>query len=252
MTFGGQTALNVGIKLKDEFEGLGVRVLGTPIQTIITTEDRELFANAMSEIGEKCAQSASATTIEDSVKAAETIGYPVIVRAAFALGGLGSGFAQNTPELVELCTRAFATSPQVLIEKSMKGWKEIEYEVVRDCRNNCITVCNMEVGLLAVYSCPMLISCVRTLILWAFTLVILSLSRRRKRFRMQTTICSERLQSTSFVTLVSSVNATFNMHSIQIRKNTALSKSTHVYLVLPPSLQKRLDTLWPSLLPSSV
>lgn len=100
----------------------------------------------MAEIGEKCAQSASATTVEDSIKAAETIGYPVIVRAAFALGGLGSGFAQNTPELIKLCTGAFATSPQVLIEKSMKGWKEIEYEVVRDCRDNCITVCNMEVS----------------------------------------------------------------------------------------------------------
>ena len=152
VTFGGQTALNVGIKLKDEFAGLGVKVLGTPIETIITTEDRELFANAMLEINERCAQSASATNIEDSIKAAETIGYPVIVRAAFALGGLGSGFAQNTPELVELCTKAFATSPQILIEKSMKGWKEIEYEVVRDCRDNCITVCNMEASTTQLYA----------------------------------------------------------------------------------------------------
>lgn len=146
VTFGGQTALSVGIKLKDEFEGLGVKVLGTSIDTIITTEDRELFAQSMESIGEKCAQSASATTIEDSVKAANGIGYPVIVRAAFALGGLGSGFAYNEAELVELCTKAFATSSQVLVEKSMKGWKEIEYEVVRDCRDNCITVCNMEVS----------------------------------------------------------------------------------------------------------
>lgn len=145
VTFGGQTALQVGIKLKDEFEGLGVKVLGTPIDTIITTEDRDLFAQAMAEIGEKCAQSASATTIDDAVKAANEISYPVIVRAAFALGGLGSGFANNENELRELCTKAFATSPQVLVEKSMKGWKEIEYEVVRDCRDNCITVCNMEV-----------------------------------------------------------------------------------------------------------
>ncbi|KAK4050522.1 Carbamoyl-phosphate synthase [Microbotryomycetes sp. JL221] len=143
-TFGGQTALSVGIKLKDEFEGLGVKVLGTPIETIITTEDRELFAQAMEEIGEKCAQSASANSVEEAVTAATEIGYPVIVRAAFALGGLGSGFAYSEPELVELCTKAFATSPQVLVEKSMKGWKEIEYEVVRDCRDNCITVCNME------------------------------------------------------------------------------------------------------------
>ena len=148
VTFGGQTALNVGIKLKDEFAGLGVKVLGTPIQTIITTEDRELFAQAMAQIGERCAESASAVTTEEAIKAAEKIGYPVIVRAAFALGGLGSGFAKNTAELTELCGRAFATSPQVLVEKSMKGWKEIEYEVVRDGRDNCITVCNMEVSVL--------------------------------------------------------------------------------------------------------
>ncbi|OCF40836.1 carbamoyl-phosphate synthase, large subunit [Kwoniella heveanensis CBS 569] len=143
-TFGGQTALSVGIKLKDEFAGLGVKVLGTPIETVITTEDRDLFAKAMEEIGEKCAESASAVNLEEAKEAANRIGYPVIIRAAFALGGLGSGFAQNDEELTELCNKAFATSPQVLVEKSMKGWKEIEYEVVRDCRNNCITVCNME------------------------------------------------------------------------------------------------------------
>ncbi|WVQ99895.1 carbamoyl-phosphate synthase, large subunit [Kwoniella sp. CBS 9459] len=143
-TFGGQTALSVGIKLKDEFAKLGVKVLGTPIETIITTEDRDLFAKAMEEIGEKCAESASAVNLQEAKEAANRIGYPVIVRAAYALGGLGSGFAQNDEELTELCNKAFATSPQVLVEKSMKGWKEIEYEVVRDCRNNCITVCNME------------------------------------------------------------------------------------------------------------
>ena len=156
VTFGGQTALSVGIKMKDEFEGLGVKVLGTPIQTIITTEDRELFANAMAEIGEHCAESASAVNIPECTAAAAKIGYPVIVRAAFALGGLGSGFAQNEQELVELCTKAFATSPQVLIERSMKGWKEIEYEVVRDCRDNCITVCNMEVSRFCFDTCARL------------------------------------------------------------------------------------------------
>ncbi|KAF9039240.1 carbamoyl-phosphate synthase [Panaeolus papilionaceus] len=144
VTFGGQTALNVGIKLKDEFEELGVKVLGTPIQTVITTEDRQLFASAMEEIGEKCAESQTATTPEEAVAAANSIGFPVIVRAAYALGGLGSGFAQNEDQLKALCAKAFATSPQVLVERSMKGWKEIEYEVVRDCRDNCITVCNME------------------------------------------------------------------------------------------------------------
>ncbi|KIJ53375.1 hypothetical protein M422DRAFT_25753 [Sphaerobolus stellatus SS14] len=144
VTFGGQTALNVGIKLKDEFESLGVKVLGTPVETIIMTEDRQLFASAMAEIGEKCADSATATTVEEAILAARKIGFPVIVRAAYALGGLGSGFANDEDWLKELCGKAFATSPQVLVEKSMKGWKEIEYEVVRDCRDNCITVCNME------------------------------------------------------------------------------------------------------------
>ena len=101
----------------------------------------------MEQIGEKCAESATAVNLVEAVAAATKIGYPVIVRAAYALGGLGSGFATNEDELGELCGKAFATSPQVLVEKSMKGWKEIEYEVVRDCRNNCITVCNMEVSL---------------------------------------------------------------------------------------------------------
>lgn len=143
-TFGGQTALQVGIQLKDEFEALGVQVLGTPIDTIVTTEDRELFARSMESIGEKCAKSASASNIEEAMRAVEDIGFPVIVRAAYALGGLGSGFAEDSDQLRELCTKAFAASPQVLIERSMKGWKEIEYEVVRDARDNCITVCNME------------------------------------------------------------------------------------------------------------
>ncbi|KAJ5083347.1 Carbamoyl-phosphate synthase large subunit [Penicillium angulare] len=144
VTFGGQTALQVGIQLKDEFEDLGVKVLGTPIDTIITTEDRELFARSMDSINEKCAKSASASTIEESMQVVENIGFPVIVRAAYALGGLGSGFAEDMDQLRDLCTKALAVSPQVLIERSMKGWKEIEYEVVRDAQDNCITVCNME------------------------------------------------------------------------------------------------------------
>ena len=144
VTFGGQTALQVGIQLKDEFQDLGVQVLGTPIDTIITTEDRELFARSMESIGEKCAKSASASSKEEAAHVVKDIGYPVIVRAAYALGGLGSGFAENERQLLDLCDKAFAASPQVLIERSMKGWKEIEYEVVRDARDNCITVCNME------------------------------------------------------------------------------------------------------------
>ena len=144
VTFGGQTALQVGIQLKDEFENLGVRVLGTPIDTIITTEDRELFVRSMESIGEKCAKSASASSVDEALRAVEVIGYPIIIRAAYALGGLGSGFAENREQLLDLCNKAFAASPQVLVERSMKGWKEIEYEVVRDARDNCITVCNME------------------------------------------------------------------------------------------------------------
>lgn len=144
VTFGGQTALQVGIQLKDEFDELGVKVLGTPINTIITTEDRELFARSMDSIGEKCAKSASASSVEEAMRVVKDIGFPVIVRAAYALGGLGSGFANNEAELLDLCNKALAASPQVLIERSMKGWKEIEYEVVRDAQDNCITVCNME------------------------------------------------------------------------------------------------------------
>lgn len=198
VTFGGQTALNVGIKLKDEFKALGVKVLGTPIDTIITTEDRDLFSQAMAEIGEKCAQSASATTFEEARDAAVTIGFPVIVRAAYALGGLGSGFAENEDDLRRLCATAFATSPQVLVEKSMKGWKEIEYEVVRDCNDNCITVCNMEVRRCAwLHRWYMLsILCVlynRISILWVFIRVILSSLLHRKPFPMQTSTCSVRL-----------------------------------------------------------
>lgn len=144
VTFGGQTALSVGIEMKDEFESLGVKVLGTQIDTIITTEDRELFANAIDEINEKCAKSQAANSVEEALAAVKDIGFPVIVRAAYALGGLGSGFANNEKELIDLCNVAFASSPQVLVERSMKGWKEVEYEVVRDAFDNCITVCNME------------------------------------------------------------------------------------------------------------
>lgn len=144
VTFGGQTALQVGIQLKDELEMYGVKVLGTPIETIITTEDRELFFQSMESIGEKCARSASASTVEEAMRVVKDIGFPVIIRAAYALGGLGSGFANNERELLLLCNKAFAISSQILIERSMKGWKEIEYEVVRDAQDVCITICNME------------------------------------------------------------------------------------------------------------
>eukprot|EP00124_Ichthyophonus_hoferi_P000409 Ihof_evm2s15 gene=Ihof_evmTU2s15 len=145
VTFGGQTALNCAIQIKDDLIKAGVRVLGTPIEVIMWTEDRELFAEKMAEIDEHCAISAAATTVEEAIEVAHNItGYPVICRAAFTLGGLGSGFADNDEELRALVEQALSSSPQVLIEKSMKGWKEVEYEVVRDAYDNCITVCNME------------------------------------------------------------------------------------------------------------
>jgi carbamoyl-phosphate synthase/aspartate carbamoyltransferase len=226
-TFGGQTALGVGIKLKDEFEALGVKVLGTPIETIITTEDRELFARAMEEIGEKCAESASAVNLQEALDAAGKIGYPVIIRAAFALGGLGSGFASNAQELEDLCEKAFATSPQVLVEKSMKGWKEIEYEVVRDCRNNCITVCNMEVS----SRCDAADD--RTLTHWVYTLVTPSSWLHRRPSRMPTTTCSglPLLMLSDISGLLG--NVTSSMPSTHTLESTALSKSTLVY----PDLQ---------------
>lgn len=146
LSFGGQTALNCGVALyrSGVFEKHQVKVLGTPVQSIIDTEDREIFNQKLSEIDVKYIRSQAATNYEDARRAANELGYPVIVRAAFALGGLGSGFSDNDEELKVLTEKAFAYSPQVLVEKSLKGWKEIEYEVVRDRYDNCITVCNME------------------------------------------------------------------------------------------------------------
>ena len=146
LAFGGQTALNCGVKLYKAgiFEKYGLKVLGTPVQAIIDTEDRELFVERLDQIGVKTIKSIATENIESAVKAAEELGYPVILRAAYALGGLGSGFCDNREELLELAEKAFSFSPQVLVEKSLKGWKEIEYEVVRDRFDNCITVCNME------------------------------------------------------------------------------------------------------------
>ncbi|CAG8500058.1 11547_t:CDS:2 [Ambispora leptoticha] len=146
LTFGGQTALNCGIKLNSMgvFSRLGVKVLGTPIRTLEISEDRDEFAKALKEIDIPVAQSVAVETVEDALKAAGEIGYPVIIRSAFTLGGLGSGFAESPQELHTLATKSLSLAPQILVEKSMKGWKEVEYEVVRDAANNCITVCNME------------------------------------------------------------------------------------------------------------
>ncbi|MEE0572002.1 MAG: carbamoyl-phosphate synthase (glutamine-hydrolyzing) large subunit [Paraprevotella clara] len=146
LAFGGQTALNCGVALYKEgiLEKYGVRVLGTPVQAIIDTEDRELFVKKLDEIDVKTIKSHACENMEEARKAAAHLGYPVIIRAAYALGGLGSGFCDNEDELNKLAEKAFSFSPQVLVEKSLKGWKEIEYEVVRDRYDNCITVCNME------------------------------------------------------------------------------------------------------------
>ena len=146
LSFGGQTALNCGVELYKSgiLEKYGVRVLGTPVQAIMDTEDRELFVEKLNEINVKTIKSEACENIEQARKAAADLGYPVILRAAYALGGLGSGFCDNEEELDKLAEKAFSFSPQVLVEKSLKGWKEIEYEVVRDRYDNCITVCNME------------------------------------------------------------------------------------------------------------
>ena len=146
LSFGGQTALNCGVELyqKGVLDKYGVRVLGTSVQAIMDTEDRDLFVRRLNEIGVKTIKSHACCTVEVVREAVLELGFPVILRAAYALGGLGSGFCDNEEELQIQAEEAFSFSPQVLVEKSLKGWKEIEYEVVRDCYDNCITVCNME------------------------------------------------------------------------------------------------------------
>ncbi len=146
LAFGGQTALNCGVELHTSgiLKKYGVKVLGTPVEAIINTEDRELFAEMLRSIDVKTPRSEAVNSIPEALKVVKEIGYPVIVRAAYTLGGLGSGFCSNDDELIKLASTAFTYSPQILIEESLKGWKEIEYEVVRDCYDNCITVCNME------------------------------------------------------------------------------------------------------------
>ena len=146
LAFGGQTALNCGVALFESgvLEKYNVEVVGTPVQSIIDTEDRELFANMLDEIDVKTCKSIAASNMEEAKAAAKEVGFPIIIRAAYTLGGLGSGFCENEEELVELAGSAFSYSPQILVEESIKGWKEVEYEVVRDRFDNCITVCNME------------------------------------------------------------------------------------------------------------
>ncbi len=146
LSFGGQTALNCGMELykKGVFEKYNVKVLGTPVQTIIDTEDRDIFVKRLNEIDIETPKSIAATSIDEAIDAAEELGFPVIIRSAYSLGGLGSGFANNLEELKSLAQKSLSYSKQILIEESLKGWKEVEYEVVRDQYDNCITVCNME------------------------------------------------------------------------------------------------------------
>ncbi|KAF3803478.1 Carbamoyl-phosphate synthase arginine-specific large chain, partial [Colletotrichum gloeosporioides] len=146
LSFGGQTALNLGVQMQRAglWEKYGVKVLGTSVRTLEVSEDRDLFARALEEIDIPIAKSIAVGTVEEALDAANKVGYPIIVRAAYALGGLGSGFANNEEELRNMAARSLTLSPQILVEKSLKGWKELEYEVVRDANNNCITVCNME------------------------------------------------------------------------------------------------------------
>ena len=146
LSFGGQTALNCGVEMyrNNIFEKYGVEVLGTPVQSIINTEDRQIFADILRSINIKTPISIAVNSLEDAISAAKEVGFPIIIRAAYTLGGQGSGFCNNIEELVDLATNAFSYSDQILVEESLKGWKEIEYEVVRDKYDNCITVCNME------------------------------------------------------------------------------------------------------------
>ncbi|HKL71024.1 MAG TPA: carbamoyl-phosphate synthase large subunit, partial [Marinilabiliaceae bacterium] len=146
LAFGGQTALNCGVQLFEQgiLEKYNVEVLGTPVQSIIDTEDREIFAENLRRIDVKTPKSVAVTSVAEALKAAEKIGYPIIVRAAYTLGGMGSGFCNNDQELKSRADNAFSYSKQILVEESLKGWKEVEYEVMRDAYDNCITVCNME------------------------------------------------------------------------------------------------------------
>jgi carbamoyl-phosphate synthase large subunit len=146
LSFGGQTALNCGTELFTTgiLEKYQVRVLGTPVQAIMDTEDREKFIGKLGEIDIKTPRSFAVTSVEDAITASEKLGFPIIIRAAYTLGGQGSGFCSDTEELIQMARKAFSYSSQILVEESLKGWKEIEYEVVRDKYDNCITVCNME------------------------------------------------------------------------------------------------------------
>lgn len=205
LAFGGQTALNCGVKLYQSgvLEKYGVQVLGTPVQAIIDTEDRDKFVHKLDQINVKTIKSEAVTTVADAKRVAHELGYPVIIRAAYTLGGLGSGFCDNDEELDALASKAFTYSPQILVEKSLKGWKEVEYEVVRDRYDNCITSATW-----------------RTSTHWVSIPVRVSSWLRHRPFPTRnTTNCvnsPSRLSATSEL----SVSVTYNMPSTPIRKIT--------------------------------
>ena len=233
LAFGGQTALNCGVALYKEgiLEKYNVKVLGTPVQAIMDTEDRELFVQKLNEINVKTIKSEAVENAEDARRAAKELGYPVIVRAAYALGGLGSGFCDNEQQLDVLVEKAFSFSPQVLVEKSLRGWKEVEYEVVRDRFDNCITVCNMEnfdpLGIhnykrwyvtASITVSPFVIW--KTSIRWVFIPVSLSLLLLHRRLPIKSIINFGNWQYVSSAISVSWVNVTYNMPSIPNPKIT--------------------------------
>ena len=278
LQFGGQTALNCGMQLDKDgvLKRYGVRVLGTPVATIEATEDREIFSRKLAEIGESCAPSEIVYReqgVEAVLAAAARIGYPVLVRAGFALGGLGSGFADNAEDLETLGRKAFASSSQVIVDKSLKGWKEVEYEVVRDCKGNTITVCNMEnfdplgihTGDSIVVAPTQTLSNEEVYMLRATALKVVrhlgvvggQQHSHGERFEHLHLIspafaqcithhCSS-LRCFAFVLQ----NATFSTPSIRTRLDTTSSKSMPAFLAPPPSPPKPPATRWPTWPPSS-
>jgi anthranilate/para-aminobenzoate synthase component II len=239
MSMGGQTALNIGLQLYDAgvLAKNNVQVLGTHPEVIRATEDREIFAAKLKEVDEKCALSYPATNVKTAVEVAAKIGYPVLVRAAFALGGLGSGFAENEKELVSLAKKAFASSDQILIDQDLRGWKEVEYEVVRDNRNNCITVCNMEnfdpLGIHTGDSIVVAPSQVRNCCFFSYTILItlsqipifVSAFLHNRLYPIVSIICFVKYQSRLFVTLESSVSVIYSMLCTLVVRDTASLRS---------------------------
>jgi hypothetical protein len=242
LSYGGQTALNLGVQMKKLglLEKYNIKVLGTSVETLELSEDRDLFAKALEEINIPIAKSIAVETVEDALEAADKVGYPIIVRAAYALGGLGSGFANNREELEQLAARSLTLSPQILVEKSLKGWKEVEYEVVRDAEDNCITVCNMVRSRASSGAFQSLTTWRyrRTLTPWVSTPVTRSSLLLRRHCRTRSTTCSGQPPSRSSVTWVSLESATASTLFSLMVSTSGLSRSTPVFPGRLPSLPR--------------